>query len=92
MPIFNSTPGPRKMESGRRRSEAELRQVFMQFDSDYDNCLSKQDIKKAFNYLGALFPGFRANVAFNMADTNKDGLISLDELDAVVKYASDIGL
>ncbi|KAJ9186721.1 hypothetical protein P3X46_002264 [Hevea brasiliensis] len=73
-------------------SERELKEIFMQFDTDHNNVLSKEELKKAFKYLGAMIPAFRAWRGINCADANGNGQIEFDEeLDILVKYAYKLG-
>ncbi|WCJ40386.1 hypothetical protein M5689_021306 [Euphorbia peplus] len=69
----------------------QIRQVFMQFDLNGDKVLSRDEIRQAFNYLGAVFPRFRALRGMSRADSNKDGVIDMSELDDLVQYASSLG-
>ncbi|KDP38362.1 hypothetical protein JCGZ_04287 [Jatropha curcas] len=68
-----------------------MRKVFLQFDVNGDRVLSKEEIMKAFEYLGALFPGYWAERGINCADTNGDGQVDLTELAELVKYARNHG-
>ncbi|KAJ9186722.1 hypothetical protein P3X46_002265 [Hevea brasiliensis] len=72
-------------------TEDQLRKIFMQFDVDHDSVLSRDEIKKAFDSLGAWFPGYRANCGINYADANRDGVVDLSELDDLVSYAHKLG-
>ncbi|KAG8654752.1 hypothetical protein MANES_05G172901v8 [Manihot esculenta] len=73
-------------------SEHQLREIFMQFDEDHDNVLSKEEVRKAFTYLGSRIPEFRTLRGFNHADANGNGQIEFgDELDKLVKYAFKLG-
>ncbi|KDP38361.1 hypothetical protein JCGZ_04286 [Jatropha curcas] len=67
--------------------EHQLKKIFMQFDQNGDCVLSKEEIHNAFEYLHALFPGFRTHRGIRVADANRDGQIDLNELDDLVKYA-----
>ncbi|KDP38358.1 hypothetical protein JCGZ_04283 [Jatropha curcas] len=79
------------MPSPKILTENELKRIFMQFDVNRDSVLSKEEIKKAFEYLGAFFPGFRANRGIRYADANGDGQVDLTELDDLVNYAVRLG-
>ncbi|KAJ0024525.1 hypothetical protein Pint_08797 [Pistacia integerrima] len=59
---------------------------FQKNDVDGDGRLTKEELKKAFEQLGSRNPGWRVLRAFRHADNNKDGSISLEELDELVKY------
>ncbi|XP_057999028.1 calmodulin-like protein 5 [Hevea brasiliensis] len=72
-------------------TEDQLRGIFMQFDVNHDNVLSRDEIKKAFDYIGAWFPGYRARDGIRHADANGDGVVDLNELDDLVNYACKIG-
>ncbi|KAK7852225.1 hypothetical protein CFP56_039870 [Quercus suber] len=41
-------------------------------NTNNDNLLSKEELKKAFEYLGSIIPGFCANRSLHHADANKD--------------------
>nr|POF25837.1 putative calcium-binding protein cml10 [Quercus suber] len=71
--------------------EDQLRKVFKKYDTNNDNLLSKEELKKAFEYLGSIIPGFRANRGLHHADANKDGYINEGEMDELVKYAVRVG-
>ncbi|OMO74779.1 hypothetical protein COLO4_26499 [Corchorus olitorius] len=53
--------------------------------------LSRQDVQKAFDYLGSHFPNWRACRAFHHADANGDGYISEGEMDDLVEYVWQCG-
>ncbi|KAG8654751.1 hypothetical protein MANES_05G172801v8 [Manihot esculenta] len=72
-------------------TEEQLKKIFMQFDENRDNLLSKDEIKKAFNYLGAMIPEFRASRGIKKADTNGDGMVDLSELNDLISYAFKLG-
>ncbi|KAE8714399.1 putative Calcium-binding EF-hand family protein [Hibiscus syriacus] len=65
----------------------ELRKVFMDCDIDDNRILTKEEIKKAFDRFGSFFPGFRAWRALQHVDKNKDGCVSVEELDDLIEYA-----
>ncbi|PPE01784.1 hypothetical protein GOBAR_DD01164 [Gossypium barbadense] len=68
-------------------NKKQLRKVFLDCDVDDNSVLTEEEIKNAFDRFGSLFPGFRAWRALKRADKNKDGCISLDELDNLIDYA-----
>ena len=72
-------------------AEDQLRNIFKKFDTNNDNKLSREDLKKAFAYLGSDIPNFRADRALVHADANKDGFIDEREMDELVKYAVRAG-
>ncbi|WCJ35408.1 Calmodulin [Euphorbia peplus] len=72
-------------------AEEQLKRIFMMFDKNNDKILCKEEIKKAFEFLGAKFPGFRAYRGIRNADVNGDGQVDLEELDHLAKYASTLG-
>ncbi|KAK4599443.1 hypothetical protein RGQ29_009486 [Quercus rubra] len=71
--------------------EDQLRKIFKKYDTNNDNLLSKEELKKAFEYLGSIIPGFRANRGLHHADANKDGYVNEGEMDELVKYAVRVG-
>ncbi|KAJ9189911.1 hypothetical protein P3X46_001159 [Hevea brasiliensis] len=72
-------------------TEEQVRQIFMRFDLNHDNVLSREEIRQAFQYLGAMFPGQKARQAMKVADANGDGAVDLSEIDDLVKYAYNLG-
>ena len=72
-------------------SDNQLRNIFKKYDANNDNQLSKEELKKAFAYLGSIIPGIRANRTLHHANANKDGLINEGEMDELVKYAMRVG-
>nr|XP_023905781.1 calmodulin-like protein 3 [Quercus suber]POF19298.1 putative calcium-binding protein cml10 [Quercus suber] len=72
-------------------TEDQLRNIFKKFDTNNDNMLSREELKKAFDYLGSLIPGFRADRGLHHADANKDGYVNEREMDELVKYAVRVG-
>ena len=72
-------------------TEDQLRNIFKKYDTNNDNKLSREELKKAFGYLGALIPGFRADRSLHHADANKDGYVNEREMDELVKYAVRVG-
>ena len=72
-------------------TEERLSNIFKKFDTNDDNKLSREDLKKAFEYLGSLIPGFRADRALHYADANRDGFIDEGEMNELVKYAKEAG-
>ena len=71
--------------------EDQLRNIFKKYDANNDNKLSKEELKKAFEYLGSIIPGFRADRVLHHADANKDGYVNEGEMDELVKYAVRVG-
>ncbi|CAI0558333.1 unnamed protein product [Linum tenue] len=73
-------------------TEAELRQFFTQFDVNKDKQLCKEELKRAFNSLGAVIPGYRARRGLGLADADGDGKVDvINELDHLVRYALRLG-
>ncbi|KAF5747051.1 calcium-binding protein CML16 [Tripterygium wilfordii] len=67
--------------------KAQLTTIFRDHDIDKDGEISKEELKKAFQKLGAWFPEWRVRGALQYADANGDGRISMDEINNLVKYA-----
>ncbi|KAM7279744.1 hypothetical protein ACFE04_006878 [Oxalis oulophora] len=72
-------------------SKVELKGMFLRFDKNRDGKLSRQELRDAFNSLGAMIPAWRAYWALHKADQNGDGYINEDELDLLVQYAIGFG-
>ena len=72
-------------------TNSQLKVIFNQWDTNKDGLLDQEELKKAFEHLGAHFPKWRAGRALTIADEDRDGYISQKELDALVKYAIQKG-
>ncbi|KAL4649667.1 hypothetical protein ACB092_01G031100 [Castanea dentata] len=72
-------------------TEDQLRQIFKKYDTNNDNLLCGEELKKAFDYLGSIIPGIRAKRGLHHADANKDGFVNEREMDELVKYAVRAG-
>ncbi|XWS21177.1 hypothetical protein CRYUN_Cryun30bG0033000 [Craigia yunnanensis] len=72
-------------------SKQKLRKIFLDCDVDDNGVLTREEIKNAFDRFGALFPGFRAWKALKIVDKNRDGCVSLEELDNLIEYAYQRG-
>lgn len=82
---------PKGGDPSPRASKQQLRKVFLDCDVDDNNVLTKEEIKNAFDRFGALFPSFRTWKALKRVDKNKDGCVSLEELDSLIEYAHQQG-
>ena len=71
--------------------EDQLRRVFEKFDKNGDHKLSKEELKEAFKDMGAYFPGWKAWRGLQVADANRDGFITEDEMNELVNYAVKSG-
>ncbi|KAE9600039.1 hypothetical protein Lal_00046229 [Lupinus albus] len=70
--------------------EKKIREILRKADKNKDNCLSRDELKKAFKDLGSYLPDLRSYLAMKKADINRDGRISgEDELDMLVDYILD---
>ncbi|XVF64035.1 hypothetical protein PTKIN_Ptkin09bG0134800 [Pterospermum kingtungense] len=69
----------------------QIRKIFLACDRDGNQVLSKDEIRHAFEKLGALIPGHRARRGLKHADANNDGCISMEELNELVRYAAGLG-
>ncbi|CAK9135304.1 unnamed protein product [Ilex paraguariensis] len=74
-----------------RLEEEQLRKIFEKYDKNGDHKLCKEELKEAFNYLGAYIPGWKAWRSLQVADTNGDGFITEDEMKKLVTYALKAG-
>ncbi|KAI9200640.1 hypothetical protein LWI28_011095 [Acer negundo] len=72
-------------------NEKQLDGIFRRFDTNHDGCLSQQELTDAFHSLGSRFPSYRAWRALHHADANKDGFVSENEFQQLVKYAVKYG-
>ncbi|KAI4336969.1 hypothetical protein L6164_015434 [Bauhinia variegata] len=67
-----------------------VRAILKEVDGDGDGRLTRDELKKAFDKLGAWFPAFRTKLALNAADKNGDGVISGDlETEELIYYILD---
>ncbi|XVE70052.1 hypothetical protein DITRI_Ditri10aG0040500 [Diplodiscus trichospermus] len=88
MPFYNYTE---KKGAPINYDEEQIKKIFLDCDTDRNKVLSKDEIKHAFERLGALIPGYRAWRALQHADSNNDGCISMEELNDLVRYAAGLG-
>ncbi|TYI69859.1 hypothetical protein E1A91_D08G184100v1 [Gossypium mustelinum] len=73
-------------------NKKKLKEVFEEYGKKSgDEIRLKKDLKAAFEYLGALMPGYKAASALKYIDTDKSGYIKGTELDALVEYAYSSG-
>ncbi|XP_050267195.1 calmodulin-like protein 6 isoform X2 [Quercus robur] len=72
-------------------TENQLRNLFKRYDANGDNLLSKEELKKAFEYLGSIIPSIHADRGLHHADANNDGYVNEGEMDELVKYAMRVG-
>ncbi|XP_050267188.1 uncharacterized protein LOC126710987 [Quercus robur] len=79
-----------KFDSKPSTPEHQLRKIFKKFVNN-EHRLGKQELKEAFEYLGSIIPGFRANRALHHADANEDGFIDEEEMNELVNYAIRVG-
>ncbi|OAY52688.1 calmodulin-like protein 5 [Manihot esculenta] len=92
---YHIPSNPRRVNSYRSApaplTEDQVRQIFMKFDLNGDNVLSREEIRQAFNYLGAMFPAQQARQGIKLADSNGDGVVDMSEMEDLVKYAYNLG-
>ncbi|CAL5383705.1 unnamed protein product [Camellia sinensis] len=72
-------------------SEEQLKGIFKKHDKNGDGRLSRKELKKAFEELGAWIPDWRAWRGLSNADANGDGFISEEEMNSLVLYAMRFG-
>ena len=91
--IFNPTVDYKKLPQKilLPLSDNQLRNIFKKYDTNNVNQLNKEELKKAFAYLGSIIPGIRANRTLHHANANKDGFINEGEMDELVKYTMRVG-
>ncbi|KAK7815930.1 hypothetical protein CFP56_000947 [Quercus suber] len=63
-PTVNNKPLPGPTED-------QLRNIFKKFDTNNDNMLSREELKKAFDYLGSLILAFVQTASLHHADAIK---------------------
>ncbi|KAL7262113.1 hypothetical protein ACSBR1_000488 [Camellia fascicularis] len=71
--------------------EEQLKGIFKKHDQNGDGRLSRKELKKAFEELGAWIPDWRAWRGLSNADANGDGFISEEEMNSLVSYAKQFG-
>ncbi|KAK7858610.1 calcium-binding protein cml39 [Quercus suber] len=64
----------------------QLMNVFKSHDADGDGKLSREELKKAFKYLGSRWCSYRTEQALRCTDANDDGYIDEKELERLVDY------
>ena len=70
----------------------QLKQTFMNYDTNKDGQLSFDELKSAFEYLKSQFPGIRTELAFRKCDKDENGYIDYGkEMDSLVAYAEKCG-
>ncbi|KAE8652092.1 hypothetical protein Csa_021918 [Cucumis sativus] len=67
-------------------SEEQLAWIFKKHDIDRDRKLTKEELTRAFNYLGSRWTALRVKEAIRAVDANHDGVISLDEMSKLIVY------
>ncbi|KAK6243971.1 hypothetical protein QUC31_010380 [Theobroma cacao] len=73
-------------------TEEQLIDIFRRFDSNCDGRLSKQDLRNAFNSLGARLPSYPAFAALRRADEKGKGYVQTDsDWKQLVQYAYKCG-
>ena len=72
-------------------NEEKLKQIFKEKDKNNDGLLNKAELKAAFNSLGSIIPSIPAFIGLFLADSNGDGFVGEDELNALAKYAHKVG-
>ncbi|KAJ4721658.1 putative Calcium-binding EF-hand family protein [Melia azedarach] len=86
MPLSRFSSGPVTY------TEEQLKMLFRRHDVNGDGKLGKRELKKVFEELSSPWPAWRASRALRHADSNGDGIISLDQdLDRLVKYVLRLG-
>ncbi|KAF3961274.1 hypothetical protein CMV_014099 [Castanea mollissima] len=70
----------------------QLKQTFMNCDTNKDGKLSWDELKSAFKYLKSRFPSIRTELAFHKCDTDDNGFIDYGtEMDSLVAYSEKCG-
>lgn len=88
---FMGIPVKKEKTTSVSLTTGQLKEIFKKNDVNGDGRLTKEELKKAFEQLGSRNPNWRVHRAFRHADNNKDGSISLEELDELVKYVVNLG-
>ncbi|KAG2663703.1 hypothetical protein I3843_16G047400 [Carya illinoinensis] len=87
----NNMTRPVSMPKDVPLTEERSLEILKKFDVNHDGGLSKDELKAAFQSLGARFPGWRAIRALHHVDTNGDGMVSGEELKVLIQYAKKHG-
>ncbi|GLU04276.1 hypothetical protein SLE2022_214350 [Rubroshorea leprosula] len=73
-------------------SKDQLREIFKNHSADQSNVkLGREELKAAFEQLGAQLPSYQAACALKYLNSDKDQYITEDELGALVDYAYPYG-
>ncbi|CAL5332387.1 unnamed protein product [Camellia sinensis] len=65
-------------------NEEQLKGIFKKHDKNGDGRLSRKELKKAFEELGAWIPDWRALRGLCNADANGNGFISEEEMNSLI--------
>ncbi|KAK4599435.1 hypothetical protein RGQ29_009478 [Quercus rubra] len=88
--IMSTEPNPKGVEISLTREQ--LKQTFMNYDTNKDGKLSWDELKSAFKYLKSRFPIIRTELAFHKCDKDENGYIDYGkEMDSLVAYAEECG-
>ncbi|GMP44214.1 hypothetical protein CsSME_00013253 [Camellia sinensis var. sinensis] len=68
-------------------NEEQLKGIFKKHDKNGDDRLSRKELKKAFEELGAWIPDWTALRGLCNADANGNGFISEEEMNSLILYA-----
>ncbi|CAK9177001.1 unnamed protein product [Ilex paraguariensis] len=69
----------------------QLKGILKKHDTNGDGKLSREELKAAFRSLGLQFSGWKAWRAVHHVDANRDGYVSEEEMNELVKYAMQWG-
>ncbi|KAA0060897.1 putative calcium-binding protein CML10 [Cucumis melo var. makuwa] len=71
-------------------SEEQLAWIFKKHDIDRDRKLTKEELARAFDYLGSRWTARRVKGALRAVDANGDGVISMDEMSKLIVYVKGL--
>ncbi|XVE94876.1 hypothetical protein REPUB_Repub02eG0047700 [Reevesia pubescens] len=85
MPFFYIN-NEKKLSETLKADYDEIMKLFKRCDVNNDGRLSWDEVKAGFRRLQSRYPAYRTQRAFKVADENRDGYISMAELDELVRY------
>lgn len=91
MVLFSWPEQREKGAVGGTLNTQQLKKIFREHDINGDGRLDKEELRMAFQKLGATLPWWRAMRSLQHADVDGDGFITEGEMKVFAKYAAQYG-